>query len=412
MILTGSLLWAASAVAVSDAAMRLASATGLVEIKAALMEEWIAVEPGELLLAGDLVRTPAESSAQVTCPDGSQLQLAPETTLDIRKMAFESDTRLFTLEAVLWQGQVVWSSQPRNPISTQRLRTPDLTVEPLDSGAQVELAYARTGGSTVAVLDQAVKLIRGETVAVLRAGQSFPPGKRWDSARGPVPPLQPADEPREAPPEQAQSGPLESLPAPSSPQEAVASSPLSAPAFEGIPLSLWQRMSPDERADLEVRFPTLTEEQREALRRMTVAQWQAARSVARTLTCQLHLQQIGAALQRYAEDHEGTLPAAAGWQAALQPYLDTAACWDCPEEGHDHTPDYLLNRHLGGVRLSDLRQPRLTVLVFEGLPRDASYSGEAPDLAPRHEGAVNILFADGHVRTMALPLYRNVRWQP
>jgi len=394
--------------------MRLAAATGLVEIKAALMEEWVAVEPGELLLTGDLVRTPAESSAQVTCPDGGQLQLAPGTTLDIRKMAFESDTRAFTLEIVLWQGQVVWRAQPRNPLSTQRLRTPDLTVEPLDSGAQVELAYARTVGTTVAVLDQAVKLLRGETAAVLRAGQSFPPGKRSDSISGPAPPLQPADEPREAPPDQAQAGsPDPPLVLSSPPQEATASSTWPAPAFEGIPLALWQRMSPAERADLEARFPTLTGEQREALRRMTVAQWQAARSVARTLTCQTHLQQIGAALRRYAEEHEGVLPPAAGWQTAIQPYLeDPEACWDCPEEGHDHTPDYLLNLHLGGVRLSDLRQPRLTVLVFDGLPRDASYSGEAMDLAPRHEGAVNILFADGHVRTMALPLYRNVRWQP
>lgn len=418
-ILIWSLLQSASAAPVNDAAMRIAAATGQFELKAALMEEWIAVEEGELLLPGDLLRTCAGSSARLTCPDGSQLQLAPQTTLDIRKMAFESDTRLLVLEIVLWQGRVTLRSQLLNPISTQRLRTPDFTIEPLGPGTEVEVAYDKATGTTVTVLGEAVKLVRGESISVLRAGQCFPLGERSQPVAGPALPSQPAVEPRESPPVQGDGESSEGSAALSSFQGKVSlPSAGPPPAFErpspaGIPPALWQRMSPSERADLEARLATLTEEQRQALQQMTAAQWQAARSVARTLACQTHLQQIGDALLRYAQEHQGTLPPASEWQQAILPYLrEREACWDCPEEGHDQTPDYLFNSHLAGVRLSDLRQPRLTVLVFEGIPRDERLSGTEADLAPRHEGAVNILFADGHVRTMLLPLYRNVRWQP
>jgi len=179
-----------------------------------------------------------------------------------------------------------------------------------------------------------------------------------------------------------------------------------------------------------------------------------ARENARRAACQNNLKEIGLAVIMYVQDYDERFPLAAtskrvprvvsfaasrprvasdkdddkrgfGWAGAIQPYLKSTDVLQCPDEKHPAAgspdtskagyTDYWMNARATGQSLAQFNEIAHTVLSGDGdggspastaryaikdVP--ASWRAIAGSPVKRHLGLGNYLFADGHVRTVAV----------
>ena len=93
-----------------------------------------------------------------------------------------------------------------------------------------------------------------------------------------------------------------------------------------------------------------------------------------------------AAAHRYAGDHDGHLPAAANWQAALRPYLDRAGATSAldPTKTVAGVGRFVMNRDLSGASLKFVTNPSRTLLFWQSITSEttlpsASYKRASAD---------------------------------
>jgi prepilin-type processing-associated H-X9-DG protein len=126
-----------------------------------------------------------------------------------------------------------------------------------------------------------------------------------------------------------------------------------------------------------------------------------------------NLRQIGLAMILYAEAHDDYLPPARTWADALLllPY------WKSPTDSNFHPIElfrdpsapagqpwnYAFNRNLAGVRLSDIKDPAATVMLFESTSgvKNATDTGQSLPHPGRHSGGSYYVFADGRAKWFA-----------
>ncbi len=164
----------------------------------------------------------------------------------------------------------------------------------------------------------------------------------------------------------------------------------------------------------------------------------AARSSARTVTCQNNLRQIGMAMQGYQNDYNRfypdlkTPPPGCSWSSNIARYTKNEAVFTCPEEPNKtfqfgcppvklegdvnvtFEGGYSFHVPYGPTQLSDIRiqMPSRMILVIDGGGQKTSAPLETGPLssedlanmqvALRHKHGANALFADGHVKWMSL----------
>jgi prepilin-type N-terminal cleavage/methylation domain-containing protein/prepilin-type processing-associated H-X9-DG protein len=149
----------------------------------------------------------------------------------------------------------------------------------------------------------------------------------------------------------------------------------------------------------------------------------AGRERARTANCQSNLQQIGLALQMYADEHDGFLPheddkvpANSCWFFLIDPYLRTQGLDDlevnevklCPgiRKGKSARPEgYRMNSQLETGEepfrnIATIPRHAATVVIFDGETGGDSlkFKGKWEDFSSRHQAGGNILFFDWHVK--------------
>ena len=111
-----------------------------------------------------------------------------------------------------------------------------------------------------------------------------------------------------------------------------------------------------------------------------------ARENARRAACQSNLKQISLGALQYAQAHKGKLPSGttmASWEKSLNPYLKSAALYNCPS-AKSGAESYLLNPRMAGANLDKLQNAAQTPLFY--------------DADSRHLDGLNVAFADGHIK--------------
>lgn len=173
-----------------------------------------------------------------------------------------------------------------------------------------------------------------------------------------------------------------------------------------------------------------------------------AREKARQITCASNEKQIGLAVMQYVQDFDERMPstrmgAGNNWQVTLQPYIKSYQVFTCPSNPRNSTlmndgansnpggtsktmvsyaaPEEIVPngaafgaQEAAGPAISDFPAPSQTIMVCEGNTADTDFrlsgaswegsnaqdSGGKPALFAGHMGQLNLLFADGHVKSM------------
>jgi prepilin-type processing-associated H-X9-DG protein len=148
--------------------------------------------------------------------------------------------------------------------------------------------------------------------------------------------------------------------------------------------------------------------------------FRSAHDKASSLICQNNVKQLSRAMLLYALDWDEHLPSAARWGDSITKYLardynatnghGITSLFHCRDAASPYS--YAFNRRLDHLALEQIEAPSNTVLLFEA---DVSTINAAGDrsllpLRPRHSGALNIGFADGHVKWDRQAYL--LRWQP
>ncbi len=161
-----------------------------------------------------------------------------------------------------------------------------------------------------------------------------------------------------------------------------------------------------------------------------------ARENARKSSCSNNLKQIGLGMAQYIQDFDETMPQiwngntfVYNWAPAFYPYLKSYQIYKCPSDSKDMATSYVANNFLTYKAQADIQQTSSVLFAMDGFvgtggcrsPKQAGcFAGldedytlwnatrritQASNGLPRHLGAGNVLFCDGHVKSVNLPTY-------
>jgi prepilin-type N-terminal cleavage/methylation domain-containing protein/prepilin-type processing-associated H-X9-DG protein len=162
-----------------------------------------------------------------------------------------------------------------------------------------------------------------------------------------------------------------------------------------------------------------------------------ARENARRASCQSNLKQIGLGFMQYTQDYDEQMPLQNAWSGtnpsphqAVQPYIKSAQIFDCPSNTitgeiaakvtfpavrRDYQTNWRLLSNVGGGAMGSISAVQSTatkILMGERLSSwdnhgiawadwgDAGNNGFRDEGFAGHLGTMNLLFADGHVKSL------------
>jgi prepilin-type N-terminal cleavage/methylation domain-containing protein/prepilin-type processing-associated H-X9-DG protein len=161
-----------------------------------------------------------------------------------------------------------------------------------------------------------------------------------------------------------------------------------------------------------------------------------ARENARKSSCQNNLKQLGIGIAQYVQDFDETMPQIWGgntfvynWAPAQFPYVKSYQVYRCPSNSRDAASGYLANNWLAYKALADIQKVSGVVYLIDGYTgqggcrspnQTGCFNGLNEDYTlwnatrritnpangtPRHLGAANVLYCDGHVKSVNIPTW-------
>ena len=142
-------------------------------------------------------------------------------------------------------------------------------------------------------------------------------------------------------------------------------------------------------------------------------------------SCQSAMKSLGYALLSYAEDNNGQLPNAKNWIAvAAQRTGEKPICNVDTDKAHSSS--YAMNANLSGKKLSEIKDPSHTILLYETTSKASTPFGTGTDLVRVGKDNVGVgrhhtigyrfnyyLMADGKVRAPKnLDEVKTYKWTP
>lgn len=138
----------------------------------------------------------------------------------------------------------------------------------------------------------------------------------------------------------------------------------------------------------------------------------AAREKGARITCTQNVKQLCLGLLMYTAENGGALPTAERWCDAIRNYVGTETVFQCPQGAKTERAHYGFNQKLGGLMLSNISQPAVTVMVFETSGGWNVAGGKELLLStPRHK-SIAIGFADGYCQAIPVDRLDQLRWEP
>lgn len=121
-----------------------------------------------------------------------------------------------------------------------------------------------------------------------------------------------------------------------------------------------------------------------------------------THRCRENLAQLGATARQYAADWDDRLPPSDTWADALSEQMGDRTAFACPADPTHAATSYALNAGACAGGLGSILEPTMTPLLYDSDRRLWNARDPSPTLCnpPRHQGANNVLFADGSVRAI------------
>jgi hypothetical protein len=120
---------------------------------------------------------------------------------------------------------------------------------------------------------------------------------------------------------------------------------------------------------------------------------------ARNKTCPDHLKQLYNAMMLYSDSYDGQLPPADRWMDAIKENVPQDEWLHCTEVKKGF--GYAMNSAVGGMRVSAVKNPDRTLILFESTKteRNAHDNGESLPVPGRHMGRSNVVFVNGTVKS-------------
>jgi hypothetical protein len=150
-----------------------------------------------------------------------------------------------------------------------------------------------------------------------------------------------------------------------------------------------------------------------------------AETAARNTACESTMKSFGAAMQSYARDNQKRLPDAKNWIVLLRPYHSEGfKCF--ADTNKTHPSSYAMNANLSGKKLSEIKDPHNTVLLYETTSKASTPFGIGKDLVNIGKDTVGLgrhntvgyrfnyyLMADGSVRApQNVAEVKTYKWTP
>jgi hypothetical protein len=145
---------------------RFTSIEGNVLVKKAGTLDWKTVEKGMALGGGDLIRATSAASAEITCFDGTVIQLQPGALMTLEKTFEDPATKARTVAALLSVGAGTVQTSTKNvPSSTTEISTPTVKGS-LDEKSKAAVDVAESGESDF-------RMFQGSGRAETKKGQTI-----------------------------------------------------------------------------------------------------------------------------------------------------------------------------------------------------------------------------------------------
>lgn len=120
----------------------------------------------------------------------------------------------------------------------------------------------------------------------------------------------------------------------------------------------------------------------------------------RRVKCLSNMKQQGLALLLYAQDYDGQLPLkSSGWMDSIRPYIKNEEMFHCPSLRSDEY-GYAFDARMAGKNYKKLKSSDTVLLLLESTNKQKNALSSGEGFAPRHNERGNIVFADGHSKSL------------